>query len=84
MAHFNPVEIEKSLKGIDFPASKGDLVNKAKENGASNDVVDMINKLADKKYNNPTEITKELGGGGREGNKNADEKSKDKGDNDGM
>lgn len=62
MAHFNPIEIEKSLKGIDFPAGKGDLVKKAKENGASGDVVDMLNKLSDKKYNNPAEITKELGG----------------------
>lgn len=62
MAHFNPIEIEKSLKGIDFPADKGDLIKKAKENGASGDVVDMLNKLSDKKYNNPAEITKELGG----------------------
>ncbi len=29
MAHANPMEVEKSLKGIDFPAKKEDLVKLA-------------------------------------------------------
>ena len=34
MANANPMEVEKSLKGIDFPAKKRDLVKHAKQRGA--------------------------------------------------
>ncbi len=57
----NPVQIQKYLGGIDYPASKQDLVKTAKSKGADQRVMDMLNKLPDQKYNKPTDVTKEIG-----------------------
>jgi hypothetical protein len=44
-----------------YPAEKTKLVNNAKGKDAPNDVMDIINKLPDKTYNSPIDITKEIG-----------------------
>ena len=61
MANFNPVEIEKSLRGINFPATKEEITKKAKENGAGREILDALNKLSEKEYQKPMDITKEVG-----------------------
>jgi len=53
--------VEKYLGGMHYPAPKQNLVNNAKEKGAPNDVMNLINKLPDKTYNSPIDITKEIG-----------------------
>ncbi len=60
MANFNPIEIEKSLRAIDFPATKEEIITKAKENGASRDVLDALNKMTEKEYQKPMDVTKEV------------------------
>ena len=54
-------EIEKSLKGINFPASRQDLVQQAKKNNASQNVVRAIEKLPEDKFNSPTDVAKAWG-----------------------
>jgi hypothetical protein len=61
MAEFNPIEIEKSIKGIDFPADKQAIIDKAEENGAEQEEIDVLRNLPEGEYNNPTEITEALG-----------------------
>jgi hypothetical protein len=56
----SPVAVENYLKGIDFPASKEDLVNQAKSNHAPEDVVRTIQRLPDKEYGSPIDISKEM------------------------
>ena len=51
-------EIEKALKGINFPASKQDLVQKAKQNNASQDVIQTIQNLPQDRFNSPTDVQK--------------------------
>ncbi len=57
--------IAKSLKGIDFPADKNDLVKRAQQNkGQTEDsdaIIDTINQLPDKKYNSMTDVEHEVG-----------------------
>jgi hypothetical protein len=36
-------------------------VDKAQDKGAPNDVMDLLNKLPDKTYKSPIDITKEIG-----------------------
>ncbi len=60
MASANPIQVEKYLKGIDFPASKQDLVQCAKENDAPEEVLSMLEQLSGKQYNSPVDITKEF------------------------
>jgi hypothetical protein len=42
MAKANPIEIQKELKGIDDPASKQELVNHAKQQGADENVCSTL------------------------------------------
>ncbi len=59
------VEIEKALKGMNYPASKQDLVQKAKQNNASQDVIQTIEKLPQDQFNSPTDVQKAWGQGRR-------------------
>lgn len=61
MEKINPIELEKSLKGVDYPASKDDVVKAAKKNGASKEVMDALNGLDDQTFEKPTDVTKALG-----------------------
>lgn len=61
MAQFNPVEIEKSLKGIKFPAYKQVILDRAEENGAEQEEIDLLTSLPEGEYNNPIEIIEALG-----------------------
>jgi len=55
------VEIEKVLKGMNFPASKQELVQQAKQNNASQNVIQTIQKLPEQKFNSPTDVEKAFG-----------------------
>ncbi|MEL7669529.1 DUF2795 domain-containing protein [Methanobacterium sp.] len=54
-------EIEKSLKGISFPANKQDLVQQAKKNNASQNVLQAIENLPEDKFKSPTDVAKAWG-----------------------
>ena len=59
--HVSPAIVEKYLAGMHYPAEKKNLVNNAETKNAPDDVMDLINKLPDKTYNSPIDITKEIG-----------------------
>jgi hypothetical protein len=44
-----------------YPAEKNRLVTNAQNKEAPDDGMDLINKLPDKTYNSPIDITKEIG-----------------------
>lgn len=57
----NPIEIQKHLKGMDYPASKGDLVEHAREQNAPEEVTSVLESLPDRDYGKPTDVTKAVG-----------------------
>jgi hypothetical protein len=57
MAKLNPIELQKALKGVDYPASKDDLVKAAEGNGAGGDIMDALNVLGDVHFNTPADVT---------------------------
>ena len=57
----NPIQIQKFLGGIDYPADRATLVEKAKENGADENVMKVLNQLGDKRYNSPNDVSEEIG-----------------------
>jgi hypothetical protein len=57
----NPIQVEKFLKGMDYPVSKQDIIQKAEEEGADDNVIETLNKLPERQYNSPVSISKELG-----------------------
>lgn len=54
-------EIQESLKGMDYPANKNELLQQAKQNNASQDVMDAIQNLPGKKFNSPVDVQKSFG-----------------------
>ena len=58
MAKMNPIDLQKHLKGLDYPASKDDIVAKAESNGADEDMLDTLRQIADSSYDAPTAISK--------------------------
>lgn len=56
----SPIDVQKSLAGTDYPARKDDLIARAKENGASGEVMDALQKLPDREYEGPSGVQKEI------------------------
>ncbi|MDB5188931.1 MAG: hypothetical protein JWM92_529 [Candidatus Nomurabacteria bacterium] len=60
----NPIEIQSYLKGVAYPATKQELLDKAEENGASGEVTEALNALPDTTYNTPAEVQSAWAEGG--------------------
>lgn len=54
----NPVEVEKYLKGIDYPAKKEELMKRAEENHAPREVVETLKKMPEETFQKPTDVAK--------------------------
>ena len=61
MAQVNPIELQKYLKGINYPAGKQDLVQHAQNNGADDDTISMLEQLPDQQYETAADVSKEIG-----------------------
>lgn len=57
----SPVQLQKHLKGASYPASKDDLVRKAQDNNASDDIVEKIKELPASSFGSPKDVMKALG-----------------------
>ncbi len=57
MAKINPIELQKHLKGLDYPASKDDIVSLAESNDAGEDILDALRSMKDGTYEKPTDIS---------------------------
>ena len=60
MADVNPIELQKALKGVDYPASKDDLISTANDNGADEEIMSFLNGLPDREFGGPNGVTKEI------------------------
>ncbi len=56
MAQANPIDIQKALSGAGYPASRGALLDFARSNGASDDVLDVLSDLPDREYETPADL----------------------------
>ncbi len=62
MASFNPIEVQKHLKGMRYPASKDDVVSRARENGADDDLVQALEGVGRDEFDGPDDVMEALGG----------------------
>ncbi len=62
MSKPNPIELQKYLSGVDYPAQRDDLVRAAERNGADSDTLDVVRRLPDRTYEGPSGVSKEIGG----------------------
>jgi len=72
MAAVSPREVEKALKGIDYPARRQELIKCAESNNADEVVRQVIQSLPDQTYNTPIDVTKAIGEMDRGGKKSPD------------
>jgi predicted outer membrane protein len=57
MAHANPVQIQKFLKGVDYPASKAELIENAKKMGADENILASLEQLPDEEFQTPADVS---------------------------
>ena len=62
MAHANPIQIQKYLKGVDYPASRDDLVRNARENGADESICASLEQLPDEDFQTPADVSEAFKG----------------------
>ena len=53
-------KVQEILKMVNFPASKQDIINKAKEKGVDNNIISMLGKLTDKKFQTAKDVMDEV------------------------
>ncbi|WP_211238250.1 DUF2795 domain-containing protein [Deinococcus pimensis] len=53
----NPIQLQKHLKGVTYPASKQDLLQKAESNGVDDNVRSVLQALPEQEYGKPTDVT---------------------------
>jgi methyl coenzyme M reductase subunit C-like uncharacterized protein (methanogenesis marker protein 7) len=59
---FQVTEVQKALKGVDYPASKDDLAEQAERNGADRELVDALRGMGKDSFDGPNAVMKELKG----------------------
>ena len=57
---FNPEDAPRYLEGVDYPASKEDLISAAEDNNAPEELIEMIGTLCRPEFSNPEDVVEEL------------------------
>lgn len=57
----SPIDVQKALKGMDYPASKDEIVQKARAAHADDRIVDVLQQIPERDYETPASISKEIG-----------------------
>ena len=57
----NPIQLQKFLRGVDYPADKRTLVTRASENGADENVLRTLESLPMDRINSPNDVSEALG-----------------------
>lgn len=61
MAKVNPIQLQKFLKGLDYPASKQEIVSHAEDHGADEQVLSTLRELPDEEYESPVDVSEAVG-----------------------
>jgi hypothetical protein len=56
----SPIDIQKALGGMDYPATKEEIVKHAQENGGSDDVIEALKGIEDREYEGPSGVSKSV------------------------
>ncbi len=55
-----PIQFQAYLGGVDYPASRGDLVSAARANGAPEDVIRQLERLSEEVFDAPTAVSRAI------------------------
>lgn len=57
MAQPEFIRVQQALGGMDYPASKDEILRRARESGADQDVLDALDGIPDREYDRPTAVS---------------------------
>jgi hypothetical protein len=52
------IQVQKALSGIHYPASKQQLIEHARKNNASQEIMAALESIPGKEYDGPNEVSK--------------------------
>ena len=58
MASISPIDLQKALKGAEYPASRDDLVSLARDNGADDVLVEKLSNASTDEFDGPNDVQK--------------------------
>jgi hypothetical protein len=58
MAQANPMQVEKYLRGINYPVSKADLIKYARQQGADESIRALLEKMPNQTFDSPASVSK--------------------------
>jgi hypothetical protein len=61
MPHVNPIQLQKYLKGVDYPASREALLANAKKMGADENVFSSLKQLPNEDFETPADVSEAIG-----------------------
>ncbi len=61
MAQMNPIQVQKHLKGMSYPASKDDLLSTAEGNGADEELMEQLRGMKRNEFSGPDDVMEALG-----------------------
>jgi hypothetical protein len=53
-------EVQKYLSGMGYPATPDQLVEHAQENGAEEDILEILRDIPDREYDGPNAVSEEV------------------------
>jgi hypothetical protein len=52
-----PIEVQKYLSGMNYPATKEQIVDNAKSQGAPEEVMESLEQIPDEEYDGPNKVS---------------------------
>ncbi|MDA0636968.1 DUF2795 domain-containing protein [Nonomuraea sp. MCN248] len=56
----NPIQLQKHLRGIDYPATKSELLDAAREQGADQETIRALESMPDREYDGPNAVSQAI------------------------
>ncbi len=60
MANPDFIEVQNFLSGVDYPASKQELVEHARSQGAGDEILQALEGISDREYDGPNAVSQEV------------------------
>ena len=57
----NPIEVQEHLGGIDYPASKDEVIATAESNGAPQEIIESLQQMDGTEFEGPDDVMAALG-----------------------
>jgi hypothetical protein len=61
VANVNPIQVQKYLGGLDYPASKDDVVDHARNRGADDNIISTLQQMKEEQFQTPAEVSQAIG-----------------------